>query len=68
MEGEGGNQTHVIIYRFSMYPLGHKDPATINDGFGGDDWKTLYFTSRAYLVAAVTVNIAGVPVPTPKKS
>ena len=36
-------------------------------GFGGDDWKTLYFTSRAYL-GAVNVKIAGVPVPTPKKS
>jgi gluconolactonase len=45
----------------------HGYPATTNIGFGGDDWKTLYFTSRAYL-AAVNVKIAGVPVPTPKKS
>jgi gluconolactonase len=45
----------------------HGYPATTNIGFGGDDWKTLYFTSRAYL-GAVNVKIAGVPVPTPKKS
>ena len=45
----------------------HGYPATTNVGFGGDDWKTLYFTSRAYL-GAVNVKIAGVPVPTPKKS
>jgi hypothetical protein len=29
----------------------HGYPATTNVGFGGDDWKTLYFTSRAYLGA-----------------
>ena len=40
----------------------HGYPATTNIGFGGDDWKTLYFTSRAYL-GAVSVKIAGVPVP-----
>jgi gluconolactonase len=45
----------------------HGHPATISIGFGGDDWKTLYFTSRAYL-GAVNVKIAGIPVPTPKKS
>jgi len=45
----------------------HGYPATTNIGFGGDDWKTLYFTSRAYL-GAVNVKIAGVPVPTLKKS
>ena len=45
----------------------HGYPATTNIGFGGDDWKTLYFTSRAYL-GAVNVKIAGVPVPAPKKS
>jgi hypothetical protein len=45
----------------------HGYPATTNIGFGGDDWRTLYFTSRAYL-GAVNVEIAGVPVPTPKKS
>jgi sugar lactone lactonase YvrE len=45
----------------------HGYPATTNIGFGGNDWKTLYFTSRAYL-GAVNVKIAGVPVPTPEKS
>ena len=29
----------------------HGQPATTNMGFGGDDWKTLYFTSRAHLGA-----------------
>ena len=28
----------------------HGQPATTNMGFGGDDWKTLYFTSRAHLL------------------
>jgi gluconolactonase len=45
----------------------HGYPATTNVGFGGGDWKTLYFTSRAYL-GAVNLKIAGLPVPTPKKS
>ena len=45
----------------------HGQPATTNIGFGGDDWKTLYFTSRTHL-GAVNVKIAGTPVPTPKKS
>jgi hypothetical protein len=34
-------------------------------GFGGDDWKTLYFTTRTHLFA-VNVKIPGVAVPTPK--
>ena len=34
--------------------------------FGGDDWKTLYFTSRTHL-GAVNLKIAGIPVPVPKK-
>jgi hypothetical protein len=33
----------------------------------GDDWKTLYFTSRTHL-GAVNLKIAGLPVPTPKKA
>jgi gluconolactonase len=45
----------------------HGYPATTNIGFGGDDWKTLYFTGRTTL-GAVNVKIAGLPVPTPKKS
>jgi gluconolactonase len=44
----------------------HGAPATTNLAFGGDDWKTLYFTSRTHL-GAVDVKIAGLPVPTPKK-
>ena len=42
----------------------HGAPATTNLAFGGDDWKTLYFTSRTHL-GAVNVKIAGIPVPTP---
>jgi hypothetical protein len=32
----------------------------------GDDWKTLYFTSRTNL-SSDNVKIPGVPVPVPKK-
>jgi gluconolactonase len=44
----------------------HGKPATTNIGFGGDDWKTLYFTSRDAL-GAVNLKVAGVPVPVPRK-
>jgi hypothetical protein len=40
--------------------------ATTNLAFGGDDWKTLYFTSRNHL-GAINVKISGVPVPPQKK-
>ena len=40
----------------------HGAPATTNLAFGGDDWKTLYFTSRNHL-GSVNVKIPGVPVP-----
>ena len=40
----------------------HGHTATTNIAFGGDDWKTLYFTSREHL-GAVTVKIPGMPVP-----
>jgi gluconolactonase len=43
----------------------HGYAATTNIAFGGDDWKTLYFTSRNQL-AAVKLKIAGAPVPTQK--
>jgi gluconolactonase len=43
----------------------HGEPATTNLAFGGDDRKTLYFTSRNRL-GAVQVKIPGVPVPAPK--
>src|SRR5947199_1020672 len=44
----------------------HGQPATTNIGFGGPDWKTLYFTTRSTL-NMVTVKIAGVPVPVAAK-
>ena len=43
----------------------HGNPATTNIAFGGDDWKTLYFTGRMTL-GAVKLKVAGVPVPAPK--
>ena len=43
----------------------HGATATTNLAFGGDDWKTLYFTSRNHL-GSVRVNIPGIPVPTRK--
>ena len=45
----------------------HGQPATTNVAFGGDDWKTLYFTTRSTLFS-VQVKIPGVPVPAVKKS
>jgi gluconolactonase len=45
----------------------HGQPATTNIAFGGDDWKTLYFTSRTHL-GSVALKIAGLPVPTAKKA
>jgi gluconolactonase len=44
----------------------HGAPATTNLGFGGDDWKTLFFTSRGHL-GSVRVNIPGIPVPVGKR-
>jgi gluconolactonase len=44
----------------------HGHPATTNIAFGGNDWKTLYFTSRDHL-GSVNLKIAGLPVPTPAK-
>ena len=46
--------------------IAHGQPATTNMAFGGDDWKTLYFTTRTHLFA-VNLKIAGIPVPTRKK-
>ena len=45
----------------------HGAPATTNIAFGGDDWKTLYFTSRNHL-GSVNVKIPGLPVPAQKQS
>ena len=40
-------------------------PLHTNMGFGGGDWRTLYFTSWDRLWS-VQVNVPGIPVPTPK--
>ena len=45
----------------------HGAPATTNMAFGGDDWKTLYFTTRSSL-NMVNLKIPGTPVPVKKKS
>src|SRR6185503_11908770 len=45
----------------------HGQPATTNVAFGGDEWKTLYFTTRSTLFS-VNVKIAGIPVPVKKKT
>ena len=45
----------------------HGCPKTTNIGFGGDDWKTLYFTNHDYL-GSVKIKIPGIPVPVAKKS
>jgi gluconolactonase len=44
----------------------HGQPATTNLGFGGNDWKTLFFTSRVHL-GSVNLKVAGIPVPVAKK-
>jgi gluconolactonase len=44
----------------------HGQPATTNIGFGGADWKTLFFTSRSHL-GSVNLKIAGIPVPVAAK-
>jgi gluconolactonase len=45
----------------------HGQAATTNVAFGGDDWKTLYFTTASTLFS-VAIKTAGVPVPVKKKS
>ena len=45
----------------------HGQPATTNIAFGGDDWRTLYFTTRSTLFS-VNVKIPGVPVPVKKRT
>ena len=45
----------------------HGQPATTNVAFGGDDWKTLYFTTRSTLFS-VNLKIAGIPVPAKKRA
>lgn len=63
--GSGG----LYIFDPSGKKLGiirHGASATTNLAFGGDDMKTLYFTSRNHL-GSVKVNIAGNPTPAYKK-
>ena len=43
----------------------HGQPATTNIAWGGDDWKTLYITTRNTL-ASIQLKIAGLPVPVGK--
>jgi gluconolactonase len=45
--------------------IAHGAPATTNLAFGGEDWTTLYFTSRNHL-GSVKVKIPGIPVPAKK--
>ena len=45
----------------------HGQPATTNMAFGGEDWKTLYFTTRVSL-NMVAVKIPGIPVPARKRT
>ena len=45
----------------------HGQPATTNVAFGGDDWKTLFFTSRT-MIGSFNVKIPGMPVPAVKKT
>jgi gluconolactonase len=45
----------------------HGESATTNIGFGGNDWKTLFFTTRSTL-GSVNLKVPGTPVPVPKKA
>ena len=47
--------------------IAHGASATTNLAFGGDDWKTLFFTSRTML-GPVILKVAGIPVPVAKKA
>ncbi len=44
----------------------HGEPQTTNIAFGGDDWKTLYFTTHSTF-GSVKLKVAGVPVPVPAR-
>ena len=56
LDPQGKKLSHIV----------HGALATTNLAFGGEDWKTLYFTSRTHL-GSVNVKIPGLPVPTQKK-
>jgi sugar lactone lactonase YvrE len=60
----------TTVIAASFHKLGrivHGRSETTNIAFGGDDWKTLYFTNWNYL-GAVKLKIAGISVPVPKKT
>jgi sugar lactone lactonase YvrE len=40
----------------------HDEPSTTNIAFGGDGWKTLYFTTQSTF-GSVKLKTAGMPVP-----
>ena len=40
----------------------HGAPATTNVAFGGEDWKTLFYTTR-HTMGSLPVNVPGLPVP-----
>ena len=44
--------------------IDHGQAGTTNVAFGGDDWRTLFYTTR-HTFGSVPVNVAGIPVPTP---
>ena len=56
---------NAIVHPQVNVPHGFGD--TSNVAFGGDDWKTVYFCTRASL-GSFRVKIAGVPVPVGKRS
>ena len=51
--GPSGKHLGIIV---------HGAPGTTNMAFGGDDWKTLFYTTR-HTFGSVPVNVAGLPVP-----
>jgi gluconolactonase len=51
--GPAGNHLGTIV---------HGAPETTNVAFGGDDWKTLYFTTW-HTIGRVQLNVPGIPVP-----
>jgi gluconolactonase len=58
MYSGGGGGLYIIDPKGrKLGRIGHGQPATTNVAFGGDDWKTLYFTTRSTLLS-VNVKIA----------
>jgi gluconolactonase len=57
MDPKGKKLGHIV----------HGENATTNIGFGGNDWKTLFFTTRNTL-GSVNVKVPGIAVPVAKKA